>query len=188
MEAVKSKRIVITGGPGTGKTALIRHLEATGHYCLHEIIRDMTLEAKNNGTKEAVTNPLLFVEDPLEFNRRILEGRIRQFQHAAKVHHPVVFYDRGLPDVIAYMHYFGQEYDLSFKEPCMRLRYDAAIVLPPWKAIYRQDEERLERFEEAVDIHHQLVATYQDFGYEVLKLEPGTLEQRAGRLLEMIED
>ena len=36
------KRIVITGGPGTGKTALVRELENRGYDCFHEIIREMT--------------------------------------------------------------------------------------------------------------------------------------------------
>ncbi len=188
MKKIRSKRIVITGGPGTGKTALIRHLEASGYYCLHEIIREMTLEAKNNGTAKAITNPLAFVPDPLDFNRKILQGRIQQFWHAEDLQDPIVFYDRGIPDVIAYMRYFEQEYDHSFQEPCEELRYDKAVVLPPWKAIYRQDEERMERFEEAVEIHHLLVDTYENCGYEVLRLEPGTLEERAAGLLEMIRE
>lgn len=188
METSPSRRIVITGGPGTGKTALIRHLEASGYPCLHEIIREMTLEAKNNGSSEAVTNPLVFVPDPLAFNRKILEGRIRQFQEAEDLQEPVVFYDRGIPDVLAYMNYFKQAFDESFKEPCMHLRYDRAVILPPWKAIYRQDEERMERFEEAVEIHHHLVETYSFCGYDVMELEPGTIEERAVRLLEMIHE
>lgn len=183
-----SKRIVITGGPGTGKTALIRHLESRGYYCLHEIIREMTLEAKKKDRDAAAGNPLSFVTDPLSFNRQILQGRILQFHHAEKLQHPLVFYDRGIPDVIAYMRYFGQQYDDNFRDPCMRMRYDQAIVLPPWKAIYRQDEERLEHFEEAVEIHHQLVETYEGFGYDVRTLETGTLEQRAEKLLKMIEE
>ncbi len=30
---VINKKIVITGGPGTGKSSIINYLEAQGHYC-----------------------------------------------------------------------------------------------------------------------------------------------------------
>ena len=40
------KKIVITGGPGSGKTSLIDFLEENGYQCQHEISRQVTLEAK----------------------------------------------------------------------------------------------------------------------------------------------
>jgi broad-specificity NMP kinase len=39
---LKAKRIVITGGPGTGKTSVIAKLEDSNFYCYHEVIRSMT--------------------------------------------------------------------------------------------------------------------------------------------------
>ena len=149
----------------------------------------MTLEAKNQGNNgEAHTNPLAFVSDPLAFNKKILQGRIRQFHDAGRMQEPYVFYDRGLPDVIAYMDFFGQPIDGYFKEPCRKLRYDAVVLLPPWSEIYRQDHERMERFEQAVELHQYLMKTYQTCGYEVHILEPGTLQQRAGDLLRIIDE
>ena len=40
------KKIVITGGPGSGKTSLIDFLEENGYQCQNEISRQVTLEAK----------------------------------------------------------------------------------------------------------------------------------------------
>lgn len=181
------KRIVITGGPGTGKTVLVEALERMGYACFHEVIREMTFEAKkqdNNG--EIKTNPLAFVPDPLAFNRQILEGRVRQFREAQNLEEPLVFYDRGIPDVIAYMDYFDQAYDCEFTDPCRNLRYDMAVVLPPWKAIYRQDGERLESYEEACEIHQCLLDSYRQCGYRVQSLPPGTVAERIESLLQLI--
>ena len=125
-------RTVITGGPGTGKTALILELERQGYFCFHEIIREMTLEAKQKET-EALVNPLAFVKDPLAFNRMLLHQRIKQFEEAGRLQVSPLFYDRGIPDVLAYMDYFNQGYDLEFTEPCERLRYDLVVLLPPGK-------------------------------------------------------
>ena len=70
---MNSKKIVITGAPGTGKTAVIKGLETKGYHCFHEIIRTMTAKAKEQGkVKNHATNPLDFVDDPFKFNRLLL--------------------------------------------------------------------------------------------------------------------
>ncbi len=180
-----AKKTVITGGPGTGKTALIEELERRGHYCFHEFIREMTLDAKKKEV-EALTNPLTFVEDPLTFNRMLLQARIGQFEDAIKLQLTPVFFDRGIPDVLAYMDYFGQAYDSEFTGPCNEYKYDTVIVLPPWKAIYRRDNERMESFEEACEIHDCLARTYRSFGYDVKSIQFGTIEDRVNQVLEIL--
>ena len=182
-----AKRIVITGGPGTGKTVLIKMLEDLGFHCYHEIIRALTQEAKNiksNDPKEI--NPLAFVSDPLAFNTELLEGRVAQYKSAMKLQHPVVFYDRGIPDVLAYMNYFEQSYDNAFTNPCQNLRYNEVIILPPWEEIYVQDNERLENFEQACAIHQHLERQYSELGYSPFTLDTGTPEFRLQRLLEYL--
>ncbi|MDX1332805.1 MAG: ATP-binding protein, partial [Robiginitalea sp.] len=87
------------------------------------------------------------------------------------------------PDVLAYMDYFKQEYDGEFLGPCEQFRYDRVILLPPWKEIYTRDDERLESFEQACEIHEHLEHTYRTCGYEVRTLGFGTVETRIGLLL-----
>ena len=184
---MKSRRIVITGGPGTGKTAVVNQLEKKGFNCLHEIIRSMTLEARKEGDeKEQRTNPLAFVSDPFEFNRQILEGRVKQFELAQNNTQEILFYDRGLPDVLAYMDYFEQEYGEDFEEVCQTYKYDDVLLLPPWKEIYVSDNERLETFEEALEIHRFLEDTYHRFGYEPITVPQGSVEERTIYALEKL--
>lgn len=178
-------RTVITGGPGTGKTALILELERRGYFCFHEIIREMTLKAKQK-ENQALVNPLAFVKDPLSFNRMLLQERIKQFEDASQLQVSPLFYDRGIPDILAYMDYFGQDYDGEFTQPCHSLRYNLVILLPPWEAIYSQDNERLENFEEACEIHKCLEKVYREFGYQVEALNPGSIEERVSNVLEVL--
>ena len=184
---MKTKRIVVTGGPGTGKTSVIKYLEAANFYCYHEVIRDMT---KNAMEKENITNyetnPLLFVSDPDKFNKKILNGRIQQFKDGDIKTENIVFYDRGIPDVLAYMDFFKQDYADEFMNACTNYVYDQVFIFPPWEEIYVSDNERSESFEEATQIHQNLLHTYQKYGYNCLEVPFGNIEERANFIIKNI--
>lgn len=182
------KRIVITGAPGTGKTVVIKELEKLGHFCYHEIIRDMTADAKKADTEQKqVSNPLVFVNDPMEFNRQLLYGRKEHYEDSNNRKIPLCFFDRGIPDVLAYMDYFGQEYPPLFKTIGQQHRYDHIFIFPPWKAIYTSDNERLESFEEAQELHHHLFSTYKSLGYDPIDVPKTTISERTSFVLETID-
>ncbi len=186
---MKSKKVVITGGPSTGKTVIIQQLEAYGYTCFHEIVRSMTLEAKKKGNPESfITNPLAFVKDPFEFNQKILSGRMEQYSMSVNINNPFVFFDRGIPDVLAYMDYFDQSYTRDFEEACAANRYDKVVILPPWEKIYVSDNERLESFEEAIEIHEHLKRTYTRYDYEPILIPTGTVEERISLILKELKE
>jgi len=172
------KRIVITGAPGTGKTVVVEGIEAMGYHCFHEIIRSMTAKAKLEGTtKVPVSNPLAFVDDPFKFNQLLLKGRLTHFKEANKLDIPV-FFDRGIPDILAYMDYFDQAYGKEFSETCINNRYDAIFIMPPWKEIYISDNERLETFAEAERLHEHLMTSYKKYGYSPILVPKTTITER----------
>lgn len=179
-----SKKVVITGAPGTGKTVVINALEEKGFKCYHEIIRTMTAAARDAGTKkEQISNPLVFVDDPLKFNSFLLEGRLRHLLESKNLKESICFFDRGTPDVLAYMDYFGQKYDSRFEKVCKDHKYDHVLILPPWEEIYMQDNERLETFEEAQALHEHLMNTYERFGYAIDIVPPGSIVKRVDFVL-----
>ncbi len=181
------KRIVITGAPGTGKTSVIVKLEASNYFCFHEVIRSMTQEAKENDESATfASNPIVSVSDPYEFNTQILNGRIEQFTDAVTKSDPILFYDRGIPDVLAYMDYFNQTYGDDFINQCKDHRYNHVFLLPPWEEIYVSDNERFESFEQAKDIHHHLLETYTRFGYMCTEVPFGSINERHDFILKNI--
>lgn len=174
---MKTRKIVITGGPGTGKTSVIEALESHGYYCLHEVSREITKEAQKKGIDQ------LFLKDPLLFSELLLEGRIRQFMDAEEFKADLVFLDRGVTDVVAYMNYFGNDYPPVFNRVCREYIYDQVFILPPWKQIYTEDNERYESYEQAVEIHDELARSYIEHGYEPLEVPQGSIADRTSFIL-----
>lgn len=174
------KKIAITGGPGTGKSSLIDSLKSKGYLCYDEISRQVTLHARQDGIEQ------LFVTEPLLFSKLLLEGRTQQFLKASKVQESTVFLDRGIPDVLAYMDFIGDAYPQHFIDACTKHKYDAVFVLAPWQEIFVSDSERYENFEQAVKIHEHLLETYQRFGYNLIDVPFGSIENRAQFIIEVL--
>lgn len=177
---MKTRKIVITGGPGTGKSSIIHKLEAMGEKCLHEISREVILEAQKEGIDQ------LFLEKPLLFSQKLLEGRLDQYLEAGKLNSQHVFIDRGLPDVLAYMDYFKTDYPDLFHTTCENYQYDRIFILPPWEEIYTSDNERYESFEEALKISSYLYSTYKKYGYEPIEVPKLSIHERTEFILNKI--
>ena len=167
-----TKTILLIGGPGSGKTSIINALTAKGYICYPEISRQVTAEAQKTGIDQ------LFLKEPLLFSELLLKGRINQFNNAVKEKANYVFIDRGIPDVLAYMHYIGDAYPALFNEACKNHRYTKIFILPPWEDIYVSDNERYENFEQAKLIHNHLVETYESYGYQLTEVPKANLETR----------
>lgn len=173
-------KVVIAGGPGTGKTSIINHLKERGFLCYDEVSREITLQARKDGIEQ------LFLTEPLLFSEKLLEGRTQQFINAKNEDENVVFLDRGIPDVIAYMDYVKDDYPKHFVEACENYTYDMVFVLAPWQEIFTSDSERYENFEQAIDIHHHLLQSYKRFGYQLIDVPFGTIESRTDFILDYL--
>lgn len=178
---MKAKKIVITGGPGTGKSSIILELEKRGFTCLHEISRQVTLEAQKEGIDQ------LFLEKPILFSEKLLEGRLDQHNIANTSEDEIVFLDRGIHDVVAYLDYFSTPYQEPFISTCKKNTYDKVFILPPWEAIYKSDNERYENFQEASEISTYILATYKEYGYQPIIVPTGTVNERTDFILNHLD-
>ena len=169
---MKPKKIVLIGGPATGKTTLIEAFKVRGYQCMEEISRQITIDAQKNGVKQ------LFLEDPIWFSQQLLDKRKKQFFESEALDEDVVFFDRGLPDVVAYLDYIKTDFGKPFIAACENHKYDEVFILPPWKKIHKTDNERYESFEQLMIIHEYLEKWYDRFGYNLIKVAPGAVEDR----------
>lgn len=166
------QKIVLVGGPGTGKSTVLNELKSRGFQCMPEVSRQVTLEAQKKGIEQ------LFLTEPLLFSEMLLKGRERQFIEAENLDANWAFFDRGLPEVFAYMNYTKDTYPGYFKEKCEQYRYDHVFVFKPWEKIYISDNERYESFEESVKIDHHIQLAYKELGYTMIEVPFGQVKER----------
>jgi len=175
------QKIVITGGPGTGKSTIIEELINRNFTCMKEISREVTLNARKNGTEQ------LFITKPLLFSELLLEGRVNQYVEAETKNANLIFFDRGIPDVHAYMNYISIDYPKTYLTKSNLYRYNYIFLMPPWEEIYISDNERYENFEQALAIHNHLERTYKELNYKIIEVPTGTIEARTNFILDHIK-
>ena len=164
----KPNFFVFTGGPGAGKTALIRHLASLGERVVEESIRAVIREEPTERGSEAMF-------------RRAADRDICAFD-ALREEQGRVFFDRGLMDC------YGADGNPPWPELEAALdtyRYNRRVfVFPPWREIYATDAERIQDFAHAERVFAFAMRTLPSLGYEPMVVPTGPLEARARFVLD----
>ena len=69
-----STKILITGGPGTGKTSVINELLNRGYFCFPEIVRELKSSKGSDGVKN------YFDSNPIDFTNKLFDLRTNNTQ------------------------------------------------------------------------------------------------------------
>lgn len=174
-----NRRVVITGGPGFGKSSIIDELERRGYRVFHEVARqliDRSIAMNNSATPW---------DDVENFSKMVLEGRIDQFDIALP--RAWSFFDRGIPDIAAFLQADEHEIPAYVHDACMEKSYHTAVfITPPWQEIYINDEARPKNFDYACKVHEALVSCYGKYGYTLLMLPKIGIAQRADYVLKAL--
>lgn len=170
-----TQRVVITGGPGTGKSTILQNIGHRGYPCHVEVSRAVIKEELARGSE------LLPWRDLTGFSDKVFQGQIAQYHEADEG--KFNFYDRGMIDVIAYLKKDFHPTE-ALEELVNHYPYHEKIFLtPPWPEIYAQDTERREDFVAMQAIHEALVQAYQYFNYTVVEVPKLNTGERANFVL-----
>ena len=172
---------VLTGAPGSGKSALLDCLRRSGVTAIDEPARQILAEQRSfGGHGVPERDPALFVE--LMLSRAVFEYRRQEASDR-----PIVF-DRGVPDLIAYASLYGLD-ATRVLSASRAYRYNPTVFFAPaWEEIYCNDDERKMTFDQARDFGERMRDAYLGLNYELLDLPRDTPGKRAGILLKALAD
>src|SRR5262245_23089361 len=173
-------RVLITGGPGVGKTTLLAELGARGHRTVPASARAIISERRASGQSPR--------PEPIAFAQEILRRDIEKYQA-----HPAasgwVFFDRGFVEALGMLHEVAP---LSAPELNAALRarrfHRSVFILPPWKDIYTTDAERDHSFPWVEHVHRRLVQWYRSCGYVLHEVPRLSVAARAEFVLRALAD
>ena len=172
--------MVLTGGPGAGKTAVIEHIASLGFHCSEEVGRQVIQSQVEQGGKAV---PWL---DKVAFRDQMLSAELTQHAHFAD-HEETVFFDRGLVDIYGYSLLESLPVPRSLIEACEKYRYHNPVFLfPPWDAIFTNDKERKQSFAEAVATFEIMQTAYRHFGYTLVEVPRAPVNDRAAFILDLV--
>jgi predicted ATPase len=171
-ETAATRRHIITGGPGSGKSTLIEALEARGHHCYPEVSRELIRrEARRPGGVMPWNNLEAFAR--LAFAEMLL-----QHNHASETGDRC-FFDRALPDIFGYLRQSGLDIPTHYLEAHARCRYERTVfILPPWPGIYINDTERPQTLTESKALHAAIRKIYESLGYDLIEVPRMPVEAR----------
>ena len=177
MGTEKSTKIVLTGGPSSGKSSLVREREKRGHNVIHEMARDVLEERRE------------FPLTPSEWETRqkLIYGKQLAEEEKAS---GLVFLDRSILDGVAYSNHLLGYVPFEVADT----NYDLVCNLERLPLV--NDGLRIESTDqEAQTIHDKILETYSDFNYVLLSIpsfNAPTIEQaifqRTDYLLSKMEE
>ena len=172
--------IIITGGPGSGKSTLLTELREKGHHCIPEASRQLIQQ-------QVILNSNCVPWNDLHcFAKLSLNKMIFDFTSADQTD-TISYFDRGIPDIIAYLKVGGLQVDKWFYNAAVKYRYESFVyIAPPWKEIYVNDDERWQTFEEAYILYEMLVSVYSDLNYHVIEIPLGSVKERVDFVLKTL--
>lgn len=171
----KPNFFVFTGGPGVGKTTVLRRLESLGERVVEETHRAVIAEQVAAGGRATPW------DDHAAYCELCVRRDIARFDALAG-EPGRIFFDRSILD----------GFDPRWAAPpeliaaARARRYNAQVfVFPPWREVYATDAERRQDWAEAEATFGRVLAGLKRFGYRPVVVPTGPVEARCAFILDV---
>jgi len=163
-------RIVVTGGPGAGKTTLLLALRARGYSIASDSARTIIQDRRMHGLSPR--------PNAHEFAQEVLRMDVENFACHAATRGPV-FYDRSILDALCMLDQMAPLNENELSGWLSKYQYSPKVfVLPPWEAIYTNDTERDQTFEQAELVNRSVQEWYRRCQYQIVEVPKVSVSER----------
>jgi len=177
------KRFIITGAPGSGKTAIIHQLELDGFSVVEEAATDIIAAAQARGTAEPWMHPS-FIDEIVSLQRD------RQLR-ASHLPDNIQFHDRSPVCTAALAAYLGYAISPVLAAELERIRnesiYDKRVFFIRNLGFIINTEARRITFEETLRFEKIHEETYRHYGFDLVEIVLGKLEDRVAKIKLLVE-
>lgn len=174
-------RFVLSGGPGIGKTTVLKELERRGYQTISETYTALFEQASLHNALD------VFFNGPEQLESILLAEQVRREASLSPL--LPAFLDRSCVDIIAYGDYLQVALTDHLRSQADR-DYDLVFFLEPLPAdLYQNTSVRKESREVALEIHSMLKVAYMQRGYkphQLIDVPFGTPDERAQYILDTI--
>ncbi len=172
------KRYILTGTPGSGKTAILRQLEMDGFSVIEEAATDVIALQQACGVAEP-WRQVSFLDAIVALQRQ------RQVR-AAGGPEETQFHDRSVICTAALARYLGFPITAALKRELERVEkeniFERRVFFARNLGFVAPTEARRISYEEALRFEQIHQETYAEFGFDVVFIEPGSLAERVSRI------
>lgn len=177
-----ARLFVITGGPGSGKTAIIDELAKRGYATTDEVGRRIIRE------EMATDSTGLPWKDRIRFAELMLAAETQNHKTASS-RHGRIFCDRGVPDIVGYLRLENLPISPEALRAARERRYEPLVfICPPWPEIFIADAERRQTPDVAERTCAMMRQTYGDYGYDLIEVPRAPVPERVAFLLDKTSD
>ena len=169
-----TKKYILTGGPGSGKSSTLLELEQRGEYIIREAAEDVIKLERKKGIERPWEMP--------DFQRKVLN---LQIQRESTIPQSIerIFIDRGIPDGLAYTKPETPLYrEIKRASPI----YEGVFIIQNIGKV-ENNGIRHENQDDALELEYKLKEVYLAQGYKIPTIPPMPVSERADLILNIID-
>jgi predicted ATPase len=175
---------ILTGTPGSGKTAILRMLETVGYPVVEEAATDVIALNQALGRDQPWDEPA-FIDSIVSLQRR------RQDRALAGRDGEIVFFDRSPVCTLALSRYAGLTASRSLTREVDRAvsdgSYEKTVFFIRNQGFVAATAARRINFADSLIFERVHERTYRDLGFEVVNVPAGSLADRVALIRQAVE-
>lgn len=172
---MENRWYVLAGGVCSGKTATAEALAGRGYRVMPEIARQVIAEEFAKG-KSIET---ILRDEVFEFQTEVF--RRQQEREAALPKDEIIFFDRAMPDIRAYLAHYNIPEPEEISRALADVSYQNVFLLASLPM--EEDPARTETADERAVIHARLEEAHRSLGLPITHIPVASVEERVAQIL-----